>query len=270
MRFFGRLWTGLRLARGSLSVLWDNPRLLVFPLVGGIAGIVYITTLLGVTLGVVRPKDELVVYAALFFVYLGSTFIASFFTAALMDATRDTFHGDAPSVRRSLAAAWANKGTLLGWAVLAAVVSLVIRAIEETSDIGAKIVAFVFSLAWGVITYFVVPVIVFEDVSIRGAFGRSGSLVKDIWGESLGAETGVSIVMFLLTGVGVAVALGLYLVLPTDTTVGLAVVAVVGGVAIVLGLLIGYALTGIAKTALYVYGTENESPRYFDGIDFGR
>jgi len=269
MGVFSRLITGLRLARGSISVLVDHPKLLAFPLLGGIAGIVYILVLLGGTFGLVEPESELVVYAVLFAVYMGSTFVASFFTAALMHATRDTFHGDAPSLKRSMGAAWSNVGTLLVWASISAVVGVIIRAIEESSDIAGKIVTVVFSLAWAVITYFVVPVIVFEDLSIRGAFSRSGSLVKGIWGESLGAEAGVSIVMFLLTLVGGLVAAGLFVVLPTETLPGLLVFGALGGGAVVLGLLVGYALTGIAKTALYVYGTESEAPRYFEHVEFG-
>jgi hypothetical protein len=269
MGVFARLATGVRLARGSLSVLWDHPRLLVFPLVGGIAGLTYIAALLGGTFGLLQEPSDAVTYGALFLVYLGSTFIASFFTAGLMHATRDTFRGEEPGVRRSLRAAWSNAGTLLAWSVIAAVVSVVIRAIEESSDIGGKIVALVFSLAWAVITYFVIPVIVFENVSIRGAFSRSGSLVKDIWGESIGAEAGVSIVSFLFVVAGVLVAAGLFVALPGNT-LGLAVVAVVGGGAILLAVLVGYALTGIAKTALYVYGTDGEQPRYFSNVEFGR
>ncbi|WP_159902406.1 DUF6159 family protein [Salinirussus salinus] len=269
MGIFGRFLTGLRLAKGSLAVLFDHPRLLLFPLVGGLAGLVYVGALLGGTFGLLQPEREVVVYGALFLVYAGSTFVASFFTAGLMHATRDAFRGEAPSVRRSLGAAWGNVGTLLLWSLLAAVVGVVIRAIEESSDIGGKIVALLFSVAWAVVTYFVVPAIVFEDVSVRGAFSRSGSLVRSIWGESLGAETGVSIVSFLLTALGVLVAVALFVALPTDTTAGLAAVAVGGGTAILLALLVGYALTGVAKTALYVYGTEGETPRYFSGVDFG-
>jgi hypothetical protein len=58
-------------------------------------------------------------------------------------------------------------------------------------------------------------------------------------------------------------------VLPTDTAAGLAVAAAGGGTTILLALLVGYALTGVAKTALYVYGTDGETPRYFSGVDFG-
>jgi hypothetical protein len=69
--------------------------------------------------------------------------------------------------------------------------------------------------------------------------------------------------------VGGLIAAGLFVVLPTETLPGLLVFGVLGGGAVVLGLLVGYALTGIAKTALYVYGTENEAPRYFEHVELG-
>ena len=33
--------------------------------------------------------------------------------------------------------------------------------------------------------------------------------------------------------------------------------------------LIGKALSGVAKTALYVYATESTAPAFFDDMDFG-
>ncbi len=270
MRIFSRLKTGLQLARGSLSVLRDNPGLLWFPLVGGVAGLAYVLVLLGSVFALGDVGSDALLYAALFVFYVGSTFIASFFTAALMHATRGTFHGEEPNVRESMAAAWRNKGTLLAWAVIAAVVGVIIRALEDSNELVAQVVAVVFSLGWAVMTYFVVPVVVFEDVSVTEMFSRSGGLVKDIWGESLGAETGVSLVTFLLVLVGVAVAAATFFVVPGTGPLSLAVVALVGGGAILLAFLIGSALTGIAKTALYVYATEDETPHYFSGMDFGR
>ena len=270
MGIFGRLATGLRLARGSLAVLRDHPKLLAFPLIGGVAGLVFIATLLGGAVVGTGGESGPVLYAALFGIYVGSTFIASFFTAALMHATRETFHGEQPSVRRSMAAAWRHKWSLLAWAVVAAVVGVLIRALEESNELVAQVVAVFFALGWAVMTYFVVPVIVFEDTGLRGTFSRSGGLVKELWGESLGAEAGVSIVTFLLVLVGVVVTAVAFFVLPSGTLAGFLVVVAIGAVAIVGALLVGMALTGIAKTALYVYATEDETPPYFGGMDFGR
>lgn len=270
MGILTRLKVGFRLAGASLSVLRQHPHLLWFPVVGGIAGLVFVGTLLGSVLLTGLSEQSVLLYATLFVVYVGSTFIASFTTAALMHATNQIFHGETPTVRSGLAAAWEHKWQLLVWAIIAAVIGILIRAIEESSDIAGTIVAVLFSLAWGVMTYFVVPVIVFEDTSVTGMFRRSGSVVRDVWGESLGAEAGVGIVTFLLTLAGGLLAAGLFFVVPTASTAGFLAVVVIGGSAILGAYLIGEALSGIAKTAVYVYATEDERPPQFAHIDFGR
>jgi len=269
MNVLTRLVTGLKLARGSLRVLRANPRLLAFPVLGGVAGLVFVAVLLGATLLGTGTEGGPLLYAVLFGLYVGTTFLASFFTAALMHATREAFHGEEPSVRRSLAAAWRHKWPLLAWALIAAVVGVLVRALEESNELVARIVAVVFALGWAVMTYFVVPVIVFEDVGVRGMFSRSGGLVREIWGESLGAETGVSLVTVLLVVLALGVTAVAAVALPVGTPAGLLAVAAVGVVAVVGALLTGTALTGIAKTALYVYATEDETPPAFAGVDFG-
>jgi hypothetical protein len=270
MRFFSRLRTGLALARGSISVLRAHPHLLWFPVVGGLAGLAFLGTLIGSVVLFADVEGSPVLYGALFVAYVGETFLASFVTAGLMHATREAFHGETPTVRGGLAAAWEHKWQLLTWAVVAAVVGVVIRAIEESSDVAGTVVAAVFGLAWAVITYFVVPVIIFEDASVRGTFSRSGALVKEVWGESLGSEAGVGLVTVLLVLLGVGVTALAFIVLPTGTTAGLLVVLAIGAVAIVGALLVGETLSGIARTAVYVYATEDESPASFSHVDFGR
>jgi hypothetical protein len=44
----------------------------------------------------------------------------------------------------------------------------------------------------------------------------------------------------------------------------------IGGTAVSVGLLVGKALSGIARTALYLYATQNTAPERFDDIDFSR
>jgi hypothetical protein len=53
-------------------------------------------------------------------------------------------------------------------------------------------------------------------------------------------------------------------------TVQLLATLLIGGTAVSLGLLVGKALSGIAKTALYVYATERTVPEDFDDMEFSR
>jgi len=268
MRFFSRLKTGLALARRSIRVLRANPELLVFPVLGGAAGLAYLVLLFVGTLGA-GVGDDVTTYVVLFVAYFGSTFIATYFTAALMYCTRQAFRGEDPTVAAGLRAASRNVAAIAAWAFVAAVVGVIIRIIEDSNDLAAQIVAALFSLGWAVMTYFVVPVIVFEDVGVTAMIRRSGETVRETWGESLGAEAGVglvTVVLVLLAGlVGVLVIAALGSVVPLFSLGGVVVL----GTLVLLAGVIGETLTGIAKTALYVYATEDRAPQYFEDMDFG-
>jgi hypothetical protein len=267
MGFISRLKTGWALSMDSLGVLRSEPSLAVFPLIAGLAGTVYLALLLGGAVFLTGQDPGPMLYASLFVVYLWTTFIASFFTAALMYNAREVFHGRDPTLGEGLSAAWANKGPLFAWSVIAAIVGTILRVIESGDSPLADIVAIVFSVAWGILTYFVVPVIVFEQVSVREMFERSGQTFKETWGETAGAGFGVGIVTVLFTLVGLAAAAVVFVVLG-GTGPGL-LVAVAFAALVVLGAyLFGNTLGAIAKTALYVYATEGERPPAFDNVDF--
>jgi hypothetical protein len=117
-------------------------------------------------------------------------------------------------------------------------------------------------------TYFVVPVIVFRDPSVRGMFKESARTFKDTWGESIGAMGAINVVTLLLTLAGAAVAAGIFFLLPAAGSARTVLTVVVGGSAVVFGVLVGKTLTGVAKTALYVYATEDVAPKYFEDMDF--
>lgn len=272
MGLISRLKIGFAVARGSGRVLRSYPKLLVFPLLGGLSGIAFIATLVAglyVTGPFIQDAGP-IVYATLFVAYLIETFVASYFTAALVAATRTVFRGDEPSIRRALVVTWQRKLPLLAWSLVAAVVGVVIRLIESNDNILAQIVAGVFAVAWSVMTFFVVPVIVFRDPSVTEMFEESARTFKDTWGESIGALGAIDVVTFLLM-LGGAVLGGVTFVVTTGLgTVQLLATLLIGGTAVSIGLLAGKALSGIAKTALYVYATERTAPEQFDGVDFSR
>jgi hypothetical protein len=271
MGFFDRLRTGWALAMDSLRVLRRDPELVAFPFVAGVAGFVYLGLLFGGTSLLGLSGDGLVSYAVLFVTYLGSTFIASFFTAGLVHETRVAFEGGEPSFANGLRAAWGRAGTLFAWAVVAATVGVLVRALERQgrNNVAAQIFAGLFSVAWSILTYFVVPVIVFEDVGIRGALSRSGETFKNTWSETAGAGFGVGIVtlLFLLVGIALAVAV-VAVVAGSGSFLGLVGALAVGAAIVLLAYLAGSTLGSIARTALYVYATEGKKPRDFDDVDF--
>ena len=272
MGLLERFTIGFGMVRRSGRVLGSHPKLLVFPLVGGLSGIAFIATLFGSLFlaGSLLEDPGPALYGALFVAYLVETFVASFFSAALVSATRTAFEGETPAIRAAMATAWNRKGPLVAWSVVAALVGVVLRAIESSDNLVARLLAGLFAVAWGVMTYFVVPVIVFRNPSVREMFSESAATFKHTWGESLGAMGTISAVTFLLGIPGVVLGAFTFIAVPSGGGGRVLAAVLVGGSVLLLGLLVGQSLTGVAKTALYVYATGGDTPEHFEDMDFDR
>jgi hypothetical protein len=279
---FTQLKRGLGMVIRSLVVLKHNPKLLVFPLIAGASSLAFLTLLLGSTLGVfvgIEGIDALqtqstlettisdkpvVVGAALFLGYLGTTFVSVFFTGALVVESRYAFANERVNLQRGMAHAWAARYKLFAWAVIAATVGVIIDAIESSNTPISKVFAVVFGAVWTVMTFFIVPIAVLDpECSLRETFTRSGRTFRETIGEtvvSLGAPRVIGVgIFFLATGLALAVS-----ELTTNTLV-YAPLLVLGAV---LSQLVSTTLRGILKTMLYVYATEGKTPAEFDSSDF--
>lgn len=257
MSVLSRLGTGFRLAGQSASVLRENPGLTVYPLVGGVAMGVFVLTAIGGLVAVDGTESLPVAAGTLLAVYVGTSFLASFSIAALSWAARETFAGRDPTVGDAFRAAAAHGWALFGWAVVSALVGLLLRTIEESSDVAGTIVSAALSLGWAALTYFVVPVIVFEGAGPRTMIQDSARLVRDTWGESIGSEFGVGVVSLLLALPGVAIVAGTLVVSPGETLLVAGVTT--GGL-----VLAGYTLGAVAKVALYTFARDGAAPAAFD------
>ena len=268
MRVLQRFKTGLTLTRDSLAVLKKHPDLVLFPLISGIAtllfgAVLYLTVFVG---GLIGGGVE---YVALFVFYFVTTFVASFFTAALVSSVDDTFHGRNPTLRDGMAAAWEMKTELAVWSVISAVVGVILRSLERSDSSISRIAAGVFAVGWTITTFFIIPVIVFEDVTVKEMFSKSARTFRDTWGETFSSTLGIGLIQFALwiAGMALVVAVGglLFTVLPS---VGTSTV-ILGAIGLTVGVyLVGQTVQGIAKTALYVYAAEGLVPSEFDNFDF--
>lgn len=266
--FLGKLKTGLKLSRDSLGVVRDHPKLLVFPLLGALSTLAFwiaflvplwIANLLG-------TGAELVVLFALYFV---TTFFATFFTASLVFAVNQAFHGEEPVIAESMRAAWRRKGPILVWSAIAAIVSVLLKKLEESDNALARTLSSIFAVGWTITTFFIVPVLVFEEVTVKSMFSRSAETFKDTWGESIGVGMGVTLIQVLVgivaVGVAILVAVGIGALFPAaGILLGLLLVAG----AIVGTYLLGQTIWAITKTALYVYAAEERVPEQFADFDF--
>jgi hypothetical protein len=197
------------------------------------------------------------------FGYLALAFVQTYFLAALVAGADVRLRGGASNVSAAIAVANSRLHRLLPWAVVSATVSLILNQLERQGIVG-RIIASLIGLAWSLITFLTIPILVLEDVGVVDAFKRSGVLFKKTWGENVAGQAGLGIVGFLLAIPGVAlIAIGAAI-----GTVGLVLLGAVGVVWILVTSTVVAALSGIYRTALYRFASSGVVPGDFAGTDF--
>ena len=213
MSLFSRLSNGWIIAMNSFKVLKANKQLLIFPVLSGISLILIMATFVVGALGFagwdianinIHRNNRFLGYAVMFVYYIVNYFVVVFFNMALIHCTTLYFKGEEVSVAKGIAFSRSRIGTIFAWAVLAGSIGAVLRIIQENVGWIGKIITGLIGIVWSVATFFVVPVIAYEDLGPIDALKRSSSLMKEKWGEGLGAGFSfgfIQLVGFLIIGI---------------------------------------------------------------------
>ncbi len=254
----GRVGRGWELAKVSLRVIRKDKILLLFPVLSGVfillimasfvAGIFFSVGFTAVTNG----EANLLSIVLAFLFYLVSYFISIYFNAAIIGCAMIRLNGGTPTLSDGFRTSNENLGRLFGWALLAATVGMILRAIQERVGFIGKIIVGIIGVAWSIATYFAVPVLVFEKVGPWTAVKRSGSILRRTWGEAAIGNLGLGAI-FLLAGLAgiLPILLGGLL----GGVIGLLVGLIVAFVYWVLLGVIASAAGAVLLAALYRYAT---------------
>jgi hypothetical protein len=270
---FDRLGRGWELARQSYGVLKLDKELLMFPLLSGFACLLVLASFalplwnsdyLQVVMEEEAVPDDPVAYILLFLFYFVNYFVIVFFNSALVACAIIRFKGGDPTISDGLGAASARLPQIVGWALVAATVGVILKIIESRSEKVGQIVAALMGMAWSAVTYFVVPVIVVEKLGPVEAVKRSLSILRRTWGEALSANFGIGFIVFLMSLLAmVPVVLGIFALGAGLVPVGVAGI-VIGVLLLILLGLVSSALNAIVLGALYLYAAEGKVPGAFD------
>lgn len=270
---FDRLANGWELAKESWRVLKMDKELLVFPLVSGIACLFVLASfglpLLGSGYASVifedrQVPDDPIAYLILFAFYTVNYFVIVFFNSALVACAIIRFRGGDPTLADGFRASFSRLPQILMWALLSATVGVILRVIESRAEKVGQLVAALLGAGWSIATYFVVPVLVVEKVGPVDAVKRSFSVLRRTWGEAIGANFGISFIVFIASLIGILpLLLGAFLLASGQAIVGGALI-VAGVLALILVSLISSALDSILLAALYLYAADGTIPANFD------
>ncbi len=207
----GKISNTWALVKQSFAILRSDEELMLLPILSAISCIVVTLSLLagsGVFFypqiksaiaeqGSWHPGNTLVV-AGIFLFYLANYFVIVFFNTALVCAASIRLEGGNPTVRDGLRAAWNRVGVIFQWSILAATVGMILRMIEDRSSLIGRIVVSLVGMAWTLATFFVVPILAFENLGPIEALKRSAQLFRSNWGEEVAGTFSFGLIFFLL------------------------------------------------------------------------
>jgi hypothetical protein len=260
---FATIGHTFELMKMSWGVLMKDKELLFFPLftVVGLIAVIGIFFSIGNASGAITrletnttSRGDQILYALAFF---SSYFVVIFFNAALVSAALERLRGGDPNISSGLRHAFAHIHMIFIWALIAATVGLALQLLRANQKNAiARIIIDMIGGIWEFLTFFVIPILVSENVTPIGAIKRSSGLVRKTWGRQITASFGFMLVYFL------AVIGGIIPAFIVGMISGVAAVAV-GIITVGLALAIVQALEGIFKAALYEFAM-GEKPAEFD------
>lgn len=270
MGFFDRLGKGWKLGLTSLRIIQENKNLLVFPVFSFIALLFIALTFFGgfvlisgagleSWLDNLSEESEVLAYAGLFIYYLINYFVVVFFNLALVHCARLIFEEKEATIADGLQYSVSRIGAIFSWALLAATVGVILKTIQQRAGAIGQIIIGIIGMVWSIATFFVVPVIAYENVGPIEAVKRSGQIMKDKWGEAIGAS--FSFGLFYILG---------YLVIIVAAILLFSVHFALGIVAALLSILFLHTVVAAAKTVFIAatYNHLNNQPagQFEDGV----
>jgi hypothetical protein len=263
---FESIGRSLELVKTSWSILMADKKLLVFPVLSGIVTIVVILTFVLplIISGAFMSMSSLgpvLYYGLLFAFYVVSYFVVIFFNTALISCVNARLNGKEMSIGEGLSHAAKHLPAIIGWAVLAATVGLILNLLQERAGFIGDIILSVIGGVWSLVTFFVVPVLVLEDKGVFDSLKGSVGLIKKTWGESIVGTAGMAVVFVII---GVIAGLGVLATLFLGNTIVFGAALALFLIFIVLLAVIYSAMQGIFVTALYTYAKTGSVPSAFN------
>lgn len=267
----GRMSRGWELTKVSLRVVRKDKEILILPILAGLSTILLLAAFVGglfFTFGFDAMFEGANVYlsAALWIAfYIASFFITIFFNAAMIGIATIRLNGGDPKIKDGIGLAMQNLSRILLWALFAASVGLVIKAIQQRSGALGRIILGGLGVAWTILTYFALPVLIYEKIGPWAAVKRSASIIKSTWGEAIVGNLGLGIIFILLGFAGVLLPLGGWFL-------GGAVGAITGTIVMIVYwitlAIIKSAAQSVLVAALYRYATTGKVSEDLASVEF--
>jgi len=256
-------WSDSRtLTRQSWAILKGNRYLLAFPVVGIALGVVPFVVVVPGVFFIANNQNWIgwaLVIVGVYFLMLVNAIVQ----AGLTVSAAAELEGGQSSLGHGLSTAMGRLGRLARWAFVSTVVGLLIGALRGNGSGGIVAVIFRNVLAaaadvmWQLITFFVMPAMMLDDLGMIDAIKKSASTFKQRWGTQLsgGVRIGGLIGLVAILPAALALAGGVFLTTIGAWAIGVPL-ALIGLIVLIVAGLVLTAMRGVFSVVLYRYATQ--------------
>jgi hypothetical protein len=267
---FNQFNTTWNIIKQSSRVLQADKELVIFPVISSI-GVIIVTATFFLPLfltNAIGPNSNIGDFfylVTIFLFYLAQYFVIFFCNTALVGAALIRLKGGDPTVKDGINIAVSRFGPILGYALIAATVGMILKAISGKKSGLKQLIVSLVGTAWNIATFLVVPVLAAENVGPIEAVKRSAALLKKTWGEQLIGNFGLGTFFSIITVVTLVIFVPFIILFINSNLIP---VSIFLGVILLLALaVIGLAnstLSGIYAAAVYNYTANGEVGTFFE------
>ena len=260
---YGESWSQLGTDEKSFGVIRQDKKILLFPILSITACVILVISFFVgfFFLGFLSLSTQPWVWVtSVFLIYTILFFIVIFFNTAVTGCASIRLNGGKPTLSDGFRIAIQNVGRIFLWTIFSATIGVILQGIREKTGLLGKIVAGIVGIAWSYVTFFIIPVLIFEKKGVLPSIRRSAQLFKETWGETIVGTLGFGIIFSLIAVAGIipiifGVFMGFY---------GIIIGLVIAFIYWIIIAAVSLATNAVYVTALYQYATKKELPLGFD------
>ena len=278
MGIFQRSW---EITKISFRVIKKDKELLIYPFLAAIFSMLFSVAILFPTIiyemiqsGV--PEDVLsafsfVEYLIVFATYLGLALIATFFNVCVVYTVKTRFEGGNATLGSSFKFAFSKFHLIISWSLLTATVGLLLYILDRIAEslgnageIIVRIIRGIIGMAWGIVTIFVIPGMVYYGLGPKDAIKKSVDTLGKTWGESIVRHFGMGFIQFLFFLLGAGIGSGIYFLTQSLGITGIIITVVVVFIYFLILTLVFNVANSVYNTALFVYADTGSIPQGYN------
>jgi hypothetical protein len=262
---FQRIRQGWQLTKQAWGVVRSHPKLAKLPLTGGVLALIAAVVFAVPGIFLVATDSDAAVATGYVLIAIGAylaSFLVIYYNVILAAAANDALEGRDPDLDAARTIARNRVPQIAGWALVSALVSLLLSVLRDRGGVAGRIAASFGAAIWGLVTFLVIPVLALEGIGPIAAIQRSGSLVRQRWGQQVTGNFVIGGISGIATLIGAVVMVIGVAMVSSGTAAGVAVgaVLVLVGISVAIGAAIfGGATRGVFGVALYHFVAEDRA-----------